>query len=144
MQIDRIDHFVLTVRDIQATCDFYSRVLGMRVESFSEGRIALCFGRQKINLHQAGREFEPKAQYPTPGSADFCLITSTPLDEVVAQVRSLSLPLVAGPVPKTGALGAMTSIYLRDPDANLVEISVYNAPESGQMPSDAPSSEPPS
>lgn len=142
MQVDRIDHFVLTVHDVQATCDFYTRAVGMRVESFGEGRVALRFGQQKINLHQAGREFEPKAQHPTPGAADFCLITATPLDEVVTQLRALCVPLVAGPVTKTGALGPITSVYIRDPDANLVEISNYGAPESGQMPSTAPSHEP--
>lgn len=140
MQIDRIDHFVLTVRDIPATCEFYSRVLGMRVESFGEGRIALRFGEQKINLHQAGREFEPKAQVPTPGSADFCLITQTPLAEVIDALRALTVPIVQGPVPKTGAVGPITSVYLRDPDGNLVEISNYALVAPSDMPSSTQSS----
>lgn len=125
MRIDRIDHVVLTVRDIDATCQFYSRVLGMRVETFGPGRTALHFGQQKINLHQAGREFEPRAEYPTPGSADFCLITEQPMEQVVAQLQALAVPIVEGPVAKTGALGAMQSVYIRDPDSNLVEIACY-------------------
>lgn len=132
MRIDRIDHLVLTVRDIEATCQFYSRVLGMRVESFGPGRTALHFGGQKINLHQAGREFEPKAGHPTPGSADFCLIAEQPIEQVVAQLQALAVPIVEGPVAKTGALGTMRSIYIRDPDGNLVEIARYA--EQGQPP----------
>jgi catechol 2,3-dioxygenase-like lactoylglutathione lyase family enzyme len=125
MNIDRIDHLVLTVRDIEATCAFYTRVLGMEAVSFGGGRRALQFGRQKINLHQSGKEFEPKAQFPTPGSADFCLITQVPLDQVVAHLHACNVPIVEGPAPKTGATGAMLSVYLRDPDGNLVEISNY-------------------
>jgi catechol 2,3-dioxygenase-like lactoylglutathione lyase family enzyme len=125
MQIDRIDHFVLTVRDIEATCAFYTRVLGMQVVTFAGGRKALQFGQQKINLHQAGKEFEPKAISPTPGSGDFCLITQTPLQEVIAHIRSCGIEIVEGPVPKTGAIGTLNSVYLRDPDGNLVEIANY-------------------
>jgi catechol 2,3-dioxygenase-like lactoylglutathione lyase family enzyme len=125
MQIDRIDHFVLTVRDIEATCEFYTRVLGMQVVTFAGGRKALQFGRQKINLHQAGKEFEPKAISPTAGSGDFCLITQTPLEEVIAHIRSCGVEIVEGPVPKTGAIGTLNSVYVRDPDGNLVEISNY-------------------
>ena len=125
MQIDRIDHLVLTVFDLARTCDFYTRVLGMKVVTFGEGRTALAFGRQKLNLHLFGREFEPKALKPTPGSIDLCFITQTPLDEVAAHVRACDVKIVQGPVPKTGALGPMQSIYLRDPDGNLVEISNY-------------------
>ncbi len=125
MNIDRIDHLVLTVRDIEATCAFYTRVLGMEAVTFGGGRRALQFGRQKINLHQAGKEFEPKAQLPTPGSADFCLITHLPLDQVVAHLQACNVPIIEGPTPKTGAMGAMLSVYLRDPDGNLVEISNY-------------------
>lgn len=127
MNIDRIDHLVLTVRDIEATCAFYTRVLGMEAVTFGGGRRALQFGRQKINLHQAGKEFEPKAQLPTPGSADFCLITQVPLDQVVAHLQACNVPIVEGPAPKTGAMGAMISVYLRDPDGNLVEISNYTS-----------------
>jgi catechol 2,3-dioxygenase-like lactoylglutathione lyase family enzyme len=125
MQIDRIDHIVLTVADISATCEFYSRVLGMRVISFAGERKALAFGRQKINLHAHGREFEPKASLPTPGSADICLIASTPIPEVVSHLQSCGVPVIEGPVTRTGATGPITSVYFRDPDANLIEVSTY-------------------
>jgi catechol 2,3-dioxygenase-like lactoylglutathione lyase family enzyme len=125
--IDRIDHIVLTVFDLQRTCDFYSRVLGMQVVTFGEGRTALAFGRQKLNLHLSGREFEPKALKPTPGSIDLCFITERPLEEVEAHVKSFDVKIVEGPVPKTGALGPMRSIYFRDPDGNLIEVSNYLA-----------------
>jgi catechol 2,3-dioxygenase-like lactoylglutathione lyase family enzyme len=115
---------VLTVRSIEATCVFYSRVLGMEVEEF-EGRWALKFGRQKINLHQAGKEFEPKAKEPTPGSADFCLITEVPPERIVEHLASCGVELVEGPVARTGAVGRIESVYFRDPDANLVEVSNY-------------------
>ena len=123
MKIDRIDHFVLTVRDPEASCAFYSRVLGMHPVTFAGGRKALAFGNQKINLHQAGREFEPKAERPVPGSADFCLITSVPLAEVMAHVESCGVAIIEGPVAKTGATGPLRSVYFRDPDLNLVEVS---------------------
>ena len=113
------------MRDIEATCDFYSRVLGMEVEEFEGGRRALKFGRQKINLHQTGAEFEPKAGKPTPGSGDFCLITGVPLERVMEHVRSCGVESVEGPVSRTGATGGLESIYLRDPDGNLVEVSNY-------------------
>jgi catechol 2,3-dioxygenase-like lactoylglutathione lyase family enzyme len=122
VRVDRIDHFVLTVRDVEATCEFYSRVLGMEVEEF-DGRRALKFGRQKINLHQAGAEFEPKAGKPTPGSGDFCLITSVPLERVVEHLRSCRVEIIDGPVARTGATGRLESIYFRDLDGNLVEVS---------------------
>jgi catechol 2,3-dioxygenase-like lactoylglutathione lyase family enzyme len=125
VRIDRIDHLVLTVRDIDSTCAFYSRVLGMEVVTFGTGRKALAFGKQKINLHQAGREFEPKAAYPTPGSADICLIAATPLRDVIAHLEHCNVSLVDGPVARTGATGAIKSIYLRDPDQNLIEVSRY-------------------
>ncbi len=123
MKIDRIDHFVLTVRDPEASCAFYSRVLGMHPVTFAGGRKALAFGSQKINLHQAGREFEPKAERPVPGSADFCLITSVPLAEVMAHLESCGVAIIEGPVAKTGATGPLRSVYFRDPDLNLVEVS---------------------
>ncbi len=125
MRIERIDHIVLTVRDIEATCAFYSSVLGMEVVRFGGGRTALRFGEQKINLHEAGNEFEPKALRPTPGSGDFCLITQVPLAEVVAHVRACGVAIVEGPARKTGAIGPIESVYLRDPDGNLVEVSNY-------------------
>lgn len=123
--IDRIDHVVLTVRDIGVTCNFYSRVLGMRVETLPTGRTAVVFGRQKFNLHQAGREFEPKAERPTPGAADMCLITETPLDQAIRHIEGCGVKIELGPVPRSGAIGPMTSIYIRDPDRNLIEIANY-------------------
>ncbi|MDQ3303230.1 MAG: VOC family protein [Actinomycetota bacterium] len=125
MRVDRIDHFVLTVRSVETTCDFYSRVLGMKVEEFEGGRRALEFGRQKINLHQAGKEFEPKAGKPTPGSGDFCLITDVPLGRVAEHIRSCGVEIIEGPVSRTGATDRLESVYLRDPDGNLVEVSNY-------------------
>jgi catechol 2,3-dioxygenase-like lactoylglutathione lyase family enzyme len=123
--IERLDHLVLTVKDIDITCDFYNRVLGMQTVTFDEGRKALLFGQQKINLHQVGREFEPKAARPTAGSADLCFISQTPLNEVVAHLHSQGVQLIEGPVKRTGALGEMESVYFRDPDLNLIEVSVY-------------------
>lgn len=125
MKISRVDHFVLTVASIEATCEFYERVLGMNPVSFAEGRRALEFGANKINLHQAGAEFEPKARMPATGSSDFCLISEEPLDEVIRHFEKLDVPIEVGPVPKTGAKGPMTSVYIRDPDGNLIEISEY-------------------
>lgn len=123
MHIDHLDHLVLTVADIEATCAFYQRLLGMEVVSFGNGRRALAFGQQKINLHAHGREFEPKAERPTPGSADFCLITRVPLAEVVARLMDGGVAIIDGPVPRTGASGPIMSIYFRDPDRNLVEVA---------------------
>jgi len=129
LNVVRIDHLVLTVRNLATTCDFYSRVLGMRVVTFADGRTAgrtaLHFGHQKINLHEAGNEFEPKARCPTPGSADLCFITRVPLRDVIEHVRSCDVEIVEGPVHRTGATGQLTSIYIRDPDGNLIEISNY-------------------
>ena len=125
MEIEGIDHLVLTVRDIAATCDFYSRVLGMQVVTFGGGRKALQFGRQKINLHEHGKEFEPKALAPTPGSGDLCFITQTPLPQVVGHLRSCGVQIIEGPVRRTGAVGPIESIYVRDPDGNLIEVSNY-------------------
>jgi catechol 2,3-dioxygenase-like lactoylglutathione lyase family enzyme len=125
IEIEPIDHVVLTVRSISATCDFYARVLGMEVQTFGDGRKALRFGRQKVNLHQAGKEFEPKAAAPTPGSADICLVAKTALDEVIRHIGDCGIEIEEGPVERTGATGAIRSIYIRDPDQNLVEISNY-------------------
>ena len=124
--IDRIDHVVLTVFDLERTCDFYGRVLGMRRETFAGGRTALSFGRQKLNLHVAGREFEPKALNPRPGAIDLCLIAATPLAEVAAHLKDCGVVIAAGPVSKTGATGPITSVYFRDPDGNLIEVSNYD------------------
>jgi catechol 2,3-dioxygenase-like lactoylglutathione lyase family enzyme len=123
--IDRIDHIVITAFDLERTIDFYSRVMGMEPVTFAGGRRALAFGRQKINLHQAGREFEPKALKPTPGSMDLCFITETPLEDVIAHLKAQGVAIAEGPVPKTGALGPMSSVYFRDPDGNLIEVSNY-------------------
>ncbi len=123
--IDRLDHAVLTVRDMDASCEFYVRVLGMQAVTFGEGRRALRFGRQKFNLHQAGKELEPKAAKPTPGSADFCLITTTPMTRVIEHLEECGVEILQGPVAKTGAVGPIESVYFRDPDDNLVEVSRY-------------------
>lgn len=123
--IDRIDHLVLTVFDLERTIDFYARVLGMEPVSFAEGRRGLAFGRQKLNLHQAGREFEPKALKPGPGAIDLCFISETPLAQVMEELKRHGVAIIAGPVPKTGALGPMMSVYFRDPDGNLIEVSNY-------------------
>jgi catechol 2,3-dioxygenase-like lactoylglutathione lyase family enzyme len=125
MKIDSIDHVVFTVKDINATCEFYTKVLGMGVVTFGEGRKALAFGSQKINLQQAGRESTLIADRPTPGSADICFVTSVPISEVIADLNSCGVRLVGGPVERNGARGMMTSVYFRDPDLNLVEVSNY-------------------
>ncbi|MBN6152365.1 VOC family protein [Xanthomonas sp. AmX2] len=123
MQIDRLDHLVLTVADIGVSCAFYTRVLGMREVRFGEGRTALAFGAQKINLHAAGREFEPKARRPTPGSGDLCFITATPLAQVRGELEAAAVAIEDGPVQRTGATGPILSLYFRDPDGNLIEVS---------------------
>ena len=124
MKIDRIDHIVLTVADIDATCRFYTDVLGMQVETFAEGRKALKFGSQKFNLHQKGKEFEPKAQFPTPGAIDICFITSEALEQVKTELENKNIQ-VQGIVERTGATGNIKSVYFRDPDQNLIEVSNY-------------------
>ncbi len=121
--IQSLDHLVLTVASIEASVAFYVGVLGMEEIRFGTGRIALGFGAQKINLHQAGREFEPKATHPTPGSADLCFLSEIPVAEIAARLAALGVEIEEGPVPRTGATGPIASIYLRDPDANLIEIS---------------------
>ena len=122
MKVLRIDHVVLTVADVDRTLAFYERVLGMTPVSFGEGRRALGFGDQKLNLHQAGREFEPKALRPTPGAIDLCFTTDVPLDEVAAHLHSQAVVIEHGPVDKIGARGPLRSLYFRDPDGNLVEV----------------------
>ncbi len=123
IRVCSLDHLVLTVADIETTCDFYRRVLGMEVVSFGEGRKALSFGTQKINLHQAGQEFEPKAHRPTPGSADLCLLIDTPLESAIRHLERCGVNVLEGPVQRTGATGPILSVYFRDPDSNLIEIS---------------------
>lgn len=121
--VERLDHLVLTVTDIEATAVFYERVLGMRIIRFAGGRYALQFGVQKINLHERGKEFEPKAERPTPGSADLCFIVETPIEEALAHLRACGVMVEEGPVQRTGATGPILSVYFRDPDRNLIEIA---------------------
>lgn len=125
MRVISLDHLVLTVRSIDSTCDFYSSVLGMEVITFGQNRTALVFGSQKINLHQQGKEFEPKAERSTPGSADLCFVTDIPLVEFIEHLNALNVPILEGPVSRTGAVGAIKSVYLRDPDGNLIEVCNY-------------------
>ena len=133
MRIDAIDHLVLTVCDLQATTAFYTRVLGMEEIRFDDGRRALAFGAQKINLHKAGREYEPKAAVPTPGSADLCLLTTAAPAAVLMHLRDCGVQVVEGPVTRTGARGPIASVYCRDPDGNLVEISSYASTEQREQ-----------
>lgn len=121
--VDHLDHLVLTVADVAATQAFYARVMGLRPAAFGQGRHALHFGNQKINLHQAGKEFEPKARRATAGSGDLCFIVTTPLDRVIAHLAHEGVEIEAGPVDKTGAVGPLRSVYFRDPDGNLIELS---------------------
>ena len=131
MQIQGIDHIVLTARDLTATLAFYQDVLGMRVETFGKQRKALIFGQQKINLHQQGQEFEPKAALPTPGSQDLCFIATTPLAQVIAHLQRCGVAILEGPVARTGATGTIRSVYFRDPDGNLIEVSNYEQQRTG-------------
>ena len=125
MEISHLDHLVLTVADINTTLAFYNQVLGMDIHQYGEGRFALQFGNQKINLHQYGKEFLPKAKFPIPGSADLCFITKTPLHRVIQELQEHAIDVFEGPVERTGASGTMLSVYFRDPDQNLIEISNY-------------------
>ena len=128
MNITALDHLVLTVADVARSVDFYTRVLGMEAITFGEGRNALRFGCQKINLHQLGAEVLPNAAHATAGSADLCLLTDTPLPQVLAELAAHQIEAISGIVPRTGAVGAIESVYLRDPDGNLLEISRYPQP----------------
>ncbi|MFH1819476.1 MAG: VOC family protein [Pseudomonadota bacterium] len=123
MDLDAIDHVVLTVRDIPASVAFYTRVLGMREVIFGDDRRALAFGRCKLNLHQAGREFEPKAAHPTPGAADLCLLARTSIADISRQLAAQGVAIEAGPVERIGTQGPLLSVYVRDPDGNLIELS---------------------
>ncbi len=125
MRTSRLDHLVLTVADIATTVDFYTRVMGMRRVEFGGGRVALAFGMQKINLHQCGREFEPHAGRVQPGSADLCFIVDDSIEDVIGELHNNGVDLIEGPVPRTGAGGAIESVYFRDPDGNLIEVSNY-------------------
>ncbi|MEM7472450.1 MAG: VOC family protein [Pseudomonadota bacterium] len=127
MKLDSLDHLVLTVANVAETVRFYVDVLGMRMDRFraADGtdRTALCFGAQKINLHQAGAEFEPKARKPTPGSADLCFLSETALSDWQLHIAAHGVVVEEGPVPRTGAMGPIISLYIRDPDGNLIELS---------------------
>ncbi len=125
MKIEQIDHLVLTVKDIKATCKFYASVLGMEIITFEHNRLALKFNNQKLNLHEIGNELTPQALKPTPGAIDLCLITKTPLAEAVKHLEANQVKIIAGPVNRTGVNGAIISIYIRDPDGNLIEVSNY-------------------
>jgi catechol 2,3-dioxygenase-like lactoylglutathione lyase family enzyme len=125
MKIERLDHLVLTVHNLDQTCQFYSQVLGMEVVTFGDGHKALHFGQQKLNLHVVGKELEPKAQHPTAGSTDLCLITDLPLEQVMQHLKACNVEIIEEPVKRIGAIGQLISIYLRDPDGNLIEVSNY-------------------
>lgn len=128
IRLERIDHIVFTVQSIEGTFAFYARVLGLNVQVYKYGgseRKWLHFGEQKINLHQAGNEFEPKARCPAPGAIDICFITNTPIDEVIAHLEVCGIAIVDGPGLRNGAIGKMRSVYFRDPDENLIEVSNY-------------------
>jgi len=125
MQIDALDHLVLTVKDINETIQFYESVMGMQRIEFSQGRTALSFGSQKINLHELGNEFEPKAINVKTGSADLCFISSVAVSDVITHLHQCGVEVIDGPVKRTGAIGEITSVYFRDPDGNLIEVSNY-------------------
>lgn len=123
MKVDRLDHLVLTVNDFDATCRFYAAVLGMEVVTFGANRKTLAFGCQRINLHQAGQELEPKAQRPTPGSADLCFLVDASIGDILAHMQRCGVEIILGPVRRTGAAGELESVYFRDPDLNLIEVA---------------------
>ena len=133
--IDHLDHLVLTTIDASACIDFYTRVLGMRLETFAGERQALRFGNQKINIHRRGHEYEPRAHLPVPGALDLCFIADRPLDQVIERLRTEGVAIVEGPVPRTGATHKLRSVYVRDPDLNLIEISeLLLAEDSRRLP----------
>lgn len=125
MKIKALDHFVLTVKDINKTIQFYESVMGMQKIEFSQGRVALSFGSQKINLHELGNEFEPKAANVKTGSADLCFISRSSIADVIACLHQCGVEVIDGPVKRTGAVGEIISVYFRDPDGNLIEVSNY-------------------
>ncbi len=126
MKVSHLDHLVLTVKDVKASCAFYTKVLGMQEVTFDKNRNAVVFGNQKINFHQHGEEFEPKALHPMPGSDDMCFITTDSLDDVIHHFSDCGIEIIDGPVERTGALGSMMSIYVHDPERNLIEIAKYD------------------
>lgn len=125
MQIERIDHLVLTIKNVEISCTFYTKVLGMKEVTLQGGRKAVAFGNQKINFHEYGKEFDPKALRPAPGSADLCFITRDPIAQIISHLEICGVKIIEGPLERTGAMGPMTSIYIRDPDQNLIEIATY-------------------
>lgn len=125
VRVVSLDHLVLTVQDIPRAIKFYVEVLGMQEVTFGDNRKALAYGQQKINLHKFGEEFEPKAASPLPGSADLCFIIDGPLDELIKQLNDNNIVILQGPIARTGALGEINSVYIRDPDQNLIELSSY-------------------
>ena len=125
MKIDSIDHIVLTVKDIRRTVQFYTEILGMEAVAYGSGRRGLAFGNQKINLHEKGKEFEPKALYPTCGSGDLCFVVSTNIESVKTELERKEIEIIEGIIERTGAVGTIRSIYIRDPDQNLIELSNY-------------------
>jgi catechol 2,3-dioxygenase-like lactoylglutathione lyase family enzyme len=125
MKVAALDHIVLTVESLEATVDFYTRVLGMSVRAFEGGRLALKFGSQKINLHEAGQEFQPNARRALPGSADICFVSEAPLEDWLEHLAANGIEVIEGPIRQLGALGPMTSVYFRDPDGNLIEVANY-------------------
>lgn len=126
MRINHIDHIVLTVADINKTIQFYTQIMGFEVITFGDNRKALAFGNQKINLHQKGHEFEPKAEKPTPGAADLCFIAQTDIHDVLEELKQKNIEIIEGIVDRTGAVGKIKSVYFRDPDQNLIEVSNYS------------------
>ena len=123
MRISHLDHLVITVADSERTVRFYRDIMGMTIEVFGDNRLAIRFGDQKINVHVAGREFQPHALSPAPGSADLCFISPVPVEDIIAGLKRDGMTIELGPVQRTGALGAVTSVYIRDPDGNLIEIA---------------------
>ncbi|MGO8763417.1 MAG: VOC family protein [Desulfobaccales bacterium] len=132
MKVDRLDHLVLTVKDIDATCAFYAAVLGLEVVPCGDQRKALACGSLRIHLHQSGQEFEPKAHRPTPGSADFCCLTAASMEEVMAHLHDCGVEIILGPVRRMGAAGELESVYFRDPDLNLIEVGVKQSMVGGK------------
>lgn len=128
VKFDRLDHLVLTVRNIDSTVSFYEQVLGMERIETGASRIALAFGEHRINLHESGNEFAPHATRPTPGSADICFVTSASVDEILSHLVVCGVEIELGPVERGGARGTMKSVYFRDPDGNLIEASTYENP----------------
>ncbi len=129
MKVHRLDHLVLTVKDVDITCRFYATVLGLEVVTFGANRKALAFGCQRINLHQSGQELEPKAHRPTPGSADLCFLVDIPIEFVVDHMQRCGVEIILGPVRRTGASGELESVYFRDPDLNLIEVATVINPQ---------------